>query len=108
MGEKAKNKASRAEVAARVVEVLRIRLDGAAFHDMVEFAKEKEWNVSERQCGRYLEKADELLAARQSKNRSRIINLHIARCEALYARSVNSADYRTALAVLAWCLVCSG
>ena len=95
-----KSKASRAEVAARVAEVLRIRLDGAAFHQVVEFSMASGWNVSERQCGRYLEKADELLAARQTKNRSRIINLHTARCEALFARAVDGADYRTALAVL--------
>src|SRR5262245_19750837 len=95
-----KSKASRAEVAMRVAEVLRIRLDGAAFHDVVEYAKVQGWNVSERQCGRYLERADELLAARLTKKRSRNINMHLARCETLYARAVNAADYRTALAIV--------
>ena len=94
-------KASRAEVAARVGEVLRIRLGGAAFHDVVAFAKKKKWNVSERQCGRYLEKADELLAGRSDRKRRRIIAVHLARREALFAKAVNAADYRTGLAVLA-------
>ena len=96
-----KSKASRAEVAQRVAEVLRIRLDGAAFHDVVDFAKGKCWNVSERQCGRYIEQADKLLAGQLTKDTSRVINLHVARCESLFARAVNAADYRTGLAVLA-------
>ena len=36
-----KPKASEAEVALRVGEVLRIRLDGAQFHDVVQYAAEK-------------------------------------------------------------------
>ena len=100
MATEPKSKASRAEVAERVAEVLRIRLDGAAFHDVVAYAKEKGWNVSERQCGRYLAQADDLLVDRRDKSRKRTIALHIARRESLYARAVNAADYRTALAVL--------
>lgn len=60
-----KGKASRTEVAARVDEVLRIRLDSAQFHDVVEYAKEKGWNVSLRQLARYIRKADELLVRLQ-------------------------------------------
>ncbi|HXD86513.1 MAG TPA: hypothetical protein VN641_08470, partial [Urbifossiella sp.] len=100
MAAEPKSKASRAEVAERIAEVLRIRLDGAAFHDVVAYAKEKGWNVSERQCGRYLAQADDLLADRRDKSRKRSIALHLARRESLYARAVNAADYRTALAVL--------
>ena len=97
---KTKSKASRAEVTERVAEVLRIRLDGASFLDVCTYATEKGWNVSERQCGRYIAKADEMLAAQTEKRRRRQINLHLARRENLYARAVNAADYRTALAVL--------
>ncbi len=42
MGEK-KPKSDAAEVAKRVEEVLRIRLDGAQFHDIVQYAAEKGW-----------------------------------------------------------------
>jgi hypothetical protein len=100
MANEPKSKASRAEVAERVAEVLRIRIDGAQFHDVVAYAKEKGWNVSERQAGRYLAQADELLAKRRERSRNRSIGLHLARREGLYARALNAADYRTALAVL--------
>ena len=93
-------KATSAEVSQRVEEVLRIRLDGAQFHDIVQYASERAWGVSERQLWNYVRKADELLAARRDKRRGRTLALHFARREALYARAVNAADYRTALAVL--------
>ena len=75
-------------------------MDGAAFHDCVTFAAEKGWGVSERQVGRYIAAADELLAERQDRRRRRVVGLHLARREALYACAVNAADYRTALAIL--------
>jgi hypothetical protein len=96
-----KSKASRAEVAARVAEILEIRLDGASFGDCVTYGTEKGWNVSERQVGRYIEQADKLLAERTEKRRRRLLNMHVARREKLFARAVNAADLRTALAVLA-------
>jgi hypothetical protein len=98
---KAKVRASPKEVADRIAEILRIRLDGAAFHDCVEFAKEKGWDVSERQVGRYIREADDLLVERQDTSRKRVIARHLAQREALVARCINAADYRTALAVLA-------
>jgi hypothetical protein len=101
MPKKKGSRASGPKVAQRVAEILRIRLDGAAFHDCVAFAKEKRWGVSERQVGRYIATADDQLAANQEKKRRRLIGLHLARREALFARAVNGADYRTALAILA-------
>ena len=99
-GQTPKGKASRTEVAARVDEVLRIRLDSAQFHDVVEYAKEKGWNVSLRQLARYIRKADELLVERNERSRRRLIARHIAQREGIAARSINSADWRAALAAL--------
>ena len=93
-------KSSKAELAARVDEVLRIRLDGAQFHDIVQYASEKGWGVSDRQLWTYLRRADDLLVERQERKRKRLVARHLAQREALYARAVNAADYRTALAVL--------
>jgi hypothetical protein len=95
-----KIKATALEVSARIDEVLRIRLDGAQYHDLVQYAAEKEWNLKERQLRNYLRRADELILSRRDKRRKRIVALHMARRESLYGRSVNAADYRTALAVL--------
>lgn len=109
MGEASKKKksppgvseATAAEMILRVDEVLRIRLDGAQFHDVVEYAREKGWNVGKSQIGNYIRKADNLLVERTDKRRKRRLAMHEARREALYGRSVNAADYRTALSVLA-------
>lgn len=97
-----KPKSDRAEFDRRVQQVLAIRLDGAQLHDLIEFAAQQvpPWNVSERQLARYLEAADDLLAKRMERKRGRLIGLHVSRRESLYARAINSADYRTALAVL--------
>ena len=44
-------KATKAEILERVEEVLRVRLDGAQFHDIRQYASEKQWGVSDRQLG---------------------------------------------------------
>jgi hypothetical protein len=98
---KAKKKSDAAEVARRVGEVLRIRLDGAQLHDTVHYASENGWNVSDRQVATYIRRADELLVERQDKSRKRVIARRLSQREALFARALNAADYRTALAVLA-------
>ena len=100
-GKKKPPKADTAAVALRVEEVLRIRLDGAQFHDVVQYAAENEWGVRDRQLRTYLRRADDLLVERQDTGRRRVIARHLAQRMALYARAVNAADYRTALAVLA-------
>ncbi len=100
-GDKPKaKKSSVAEVERRVQEVLRIRLDGAALHDVVQYATEMKWDVSERQVAHYIRRADDLLVERNDRNRRRLLARHCAQRESLYARAVNGADYRTALAVI--------
>ena len=95
-----KKRSEAATVAARVEEVLRIRLDGAQFHDVQAYAAEKGWDVRERQLRTYIRRADDMLAERTERSRKRIIAVHLARREALYARCVNAASYRDALACL--------
>jgi hypothetical protein len=94
-------KADNATVAQRVEEVLRIRLDGAEYHDILQYAAEKGWGINERQIRTYIQRADDLLVERQECSRKRTIARHVAQRQALYARCVNAADFRTALAILA-------
>lgn len=61
-------KASKAEVAARVDEVLRVRLDGAQFHDIVQYAAAQGWGVEEQQLWNYVRRADALLAERHGRS----------------------------------------
>ncbi|HJZ55893.1 MAG TPA: hypothetical protein VKE74_13070 [Gemmataceae bacterium] len=93
-------RSDRTTLTQRIEEVLLIRLDGAQFHDVVRFGSEKGWNVGERMIRKYIRRADELLAERLDHRRRRVIARHIAQRETLYARAVNAADYRTALAIL--------
>ncbi|HEY3788467.1 MAG TPA: hypothetical protein VGL71_06410 [Urbifossiella sp.] len=99
-------KADAATIQGRIDEVLRIRIDGAAFHDVQQYSAEKGWGgkpgegLSERQIREYMGRADKMLADRQEQRRRLIIGQHLARRDSLYARAVNAADHRTALAVL--------
>jgi len=93
-------KATKDEINARIEEILRIRLDGAQLHDIVQYAAEKQWGVNVRQLRTYINRADDLLVERQERKRSRLIARHIAMRESLAARSINAADYGTALRIL--------
>ena len=76
-------KSDRAEIARRVEEVLRVRLDGAQFHDIVQYGSERGWNVSGRQIRKYIARADALLVERQDRSRTRVVARHLARCLSL-------------------------
>jgi hypothetical protein len=66
----------------------------------VQYSAEKGWNLKERQLREYMRRANELLVQRQDKSRRQVIARHLAQRQALFARAVNSADFRTALAIL--------
>jgi hypothetical protein len=106
-------KASKATVQARVEEVLRIRLDGAEFWDVREYAREKEqepgtaWTLpeggkplSDGQLWRYIARADRLMAESCRASRKKLLRRHQTQRRNLYAKAVSAGDYRTALAVL--------
>jgi hypothetical protein len=108
-----KAKATRAQTMLRTVEVLRIRLDGAALWDVTEYVREQEqtdgspWKsaegekpLTERQIARYVQRADALIALSTRESRKRSLRRHLARREALYAKAVNAGDISAALAVL--------
>jgi hypothetical protein len=107
-------KATKAQIQARVEEVLRIRLDGAEFWDVREYAREKEqekgsaWELpeggkplSDGQLWRYIRRADKLMAESCRASRQKLIRRHQAQRRNLYAKAVSAGDTRTALAVLA-------
>ena len=78
MAKKRKKKSDAATVAIRVEEVLRIRIDGAQFHDVVQYAAEKKWGIHDRQLRTYIRRADELLVERQDRSRRRVMARHLA------------------------------
>jgi hypothetical protein len=99
-------KASKATVQQRVEQVLKIRLLGAQFHDVREYAQANDpetgrpWNVSDGQLWRYIKASDDLLAETLEHNREKLLNRHVAQRHTLYARAMEAGDWRAALAVL--------
>src|SRR5947209_8205082 len=97
----ARRQATAAQVAARVEELLRIRLDGAELWDVREFMRQKVaandpvWGaapLSTSQIYRYLEKVDAKIAESCKSSRRKLFRMALARRRNLYARAVNAGD----------------
>src|SRR5262245_16486202 len=86
----------------RVEAVLDLLCQGALFHQIRHYASKQEppWNVSDRQLRRYIRAAHKRLARILDKDRERLLNLHIARREHLYGRSLLMNDCPTTSRVL--------
>ena len=108
-----KARPTKAQVEARVDEILRIRLDGAEIWDIREYVREKEqedgspWQLADgatpltdSQLYRYLAKAEQLIAASSRASRNKLVRRHLAQRRSLYAKAVSAGDYRAALAAL--------
>ncbi len=106
-----RTRATKAIIQARVEEVLRIRLDGAEFWDLREYARDKEkepgsaWELkrgerplSDGQLWRYIAKANKLVAESSRASRGRLLRQHLAMRRNLYAKAVSQGDVRAALA----------
>ena len=93
-------KATKATIQARVEAVLRLRLAGVPFHNVVRYGSEKGWAVGERQLQKYIRASDRLIARRFEKDRRKRIDRHVSMLRNLYAKAVAQGDVRTALAVL--------
>ena len=94
-------KSTKETVRQRVDEVLTIRLQGAEFADIRQYAAEKGWNVSDRQLRRYVDWSDSRLAKTLEKDRAKLLNRHVAQRRALFARCMAVSDYSNARGVLA-------
>ena len=91
--------ASRADVRARVDEVLALRIAGASVSEIRPIAAQK-WGVSRRQLNRYLQLANRVLEKTLEGHRKEIVNLAIARLENLYAKALELSDLNCARLVL--------
>jgi hypothetical protein len=96
----APKRATKAEVIKRVEEIFSIRQAGAGFHDVREYAVAQKWGVSNTQLYRYMQQADDLMSESLEKDRSKLLDLHVARRRLLFARCIESGDWRAALAVI--------
>ncbi len=95
-------KSTLAEVRRRVYEVLKLRLGGAEFADLREYAlaPEQAWNVSDGQLWRYVRAADRLCKRHFDAKAGHLLARHLLQRRQLYAHAMGAGDFRTALAVL--------
>jgi hypothetical protein len=110
-----KARPTKAIVARRAEEILRIRLDGAEFWDVLQYVAEQQKEPGSIRAGPdggkpfaartvwwYIQKADRLIAEtfRNERGRKRLLRRHLAQRRNLYAKAVSQGDVRAALAVL--------
>jgi hypothetical protein len=95
-------KSTKAEVTKRVEEVFKLRLGGAEFADIRDYARapEQSWNISDSQLWRYIAAADKLIKERFDARAEHLLNRHLLQRRTLYAHAMGAGDFRTALAVL--------
>jgi hypothetical protein len=95
-------RSTKAEVAKRVLEVFKLRLGGAEFADLREFADapEQAWGVSDTQLRRYITAADSLCKQHFDEKAEHLLARHLLQRRTLYAHAMGAGDFRTALAVL--------
>src|SRR5215813_12036155 len=95
-------KSTKAEVLKRVEEVFKLRLGGAEFADIRDYAaaQEQAWGVSDTQLWRYIAAADKLVKERFDAKAEHLLARHLLQRRTLYAHAMGAGDFRTALAVL--------
>src|SRR5262245_50293381 len=95
-------KSTRAETERRVHEVFKLRLGGAEFADIREYATapEQKWGVSDSQLWRYIKAADALCVTYLDGKSEHLLARHLLQRRQLYAHCMSAGDFRTALAVL--------
>ena len=95
-------KATKAEVRKRVSEVLKLRLGGAEFHDIREYAAapERAWGLCDSQLWRYISAADKLCKDYFDAKADHLLARHLLQRRQLYAHAMGAGDFGTALRVL--------
>jgi hypothetical protein len=95
-------KATKSQIDARVNDVLKLRLGGAEFPDIRQYASapEQNWNVSDRQLFRYIAAADNLCEKLFDAKAGHLLARHLLQRRQLYAHALGAGDFGTALRVL--------
>lgn len=97
---KKSQKTIQTKVRNRVEDVLKIILLGGEIHDLREWALENKWRVCDGTLYRYQAKALDLCRERIEKDHDKLFARHLMQRRTLYARAMEVADLRTALAVV--------
>jgi hypothetical protein len=102
-------KSTKLVVRQRVEAIFQLRLGGAEFHDIREYADaptdaegkpRQPWGVSDSQLRRYIAAADRLCQERFDAKAEHLLARHLLQRRRLFAHAQEVGDYKTALAVL--------
>jgi hypothetical protein len=100
-------KSSPATVRLRIAEITRMRLAGAEFADIVEYAGKKDhlngkksWNVGHSCIRKYISQSNADIARDLEKDRGVVLNMHMMQSRYLYARAIDQGDVKAALSVM--------
>jgi hypothetical protein len=95
-------KSTLAEVRRRVLEVLRLRLDGAELADICDYAAQQgpPWGLSRSQLYRYIRAAERYCKRHFEKEAGTLLAKHVKQRHRLYARANADGDLATALRAL--------
>ena len=95
-------KSTKAEVVKRIEEVFKLRLGGAEFADIREYARapEQAWGVSDGQLWRYVAAADKLVKERFDAHAEHLLARHLLQRRQLFAHCMGAGDFNAALRVL--------
>jgi hypothetical protein len=93
-------KSTRAEIIARVEQVVLLRLNGADLAQVVEYGNQKEWSVGPRMLKKYITAADKKILRQSERNHARNVGLHVARRKRLYCLAMEQQDFKLAHAIL--------
>lgn len=93
-------KADSAVVSQRITQLLDLILHGAKWPSIVQFAADSDWGIHERQLRTYLQRAYVLLEEQHEEDRQRLLRIHVARRELLWAKALEQNDLANARATL--------
>jgi hypothetical protein len=95
-------RSTKAELLQRVEQVFKMRLGGAEFADIREYATApaQSWNVSDSQLWRYIAAADKLVKERFDAEAEHLLARHLLQRRQLYAHAMGAGDFGTALRVV--------
>ena len=95
-----RTRATKAEIVRRIDEVYKRILLGAEVPDLCEFATQQGWGLSRAQIRRYYQHALKKYTRQVNKNQHQHFARHLLQRRAIYARAMESGDWRTAFAIV--------
>jgi hypothetical protein len=94
------NKSTKLVVLERVNKVSELLLDGFSRSDIIQYASNEKWELSNRQVDDYIQKATHLYESEVVVDREKIYKAHIRKREKLFKAAVKVGNLKVAASIL--------